>query len=281
VRVAIPVFMYHHINWHAEDLVTLTPRDFENHLRVLAEKKIQTLFLDELFDILTGKKEISRPAVVLTFDDGHLDNWVYAFPLLKKYGMKATIFVITSWIGSGVKRRCWDGGDFKNQELPEIPHHKEAKKRAGEGDRAVALQWEEAREMEASGLVDIQSHTHFHRDYFQGPEESRHLDLAKKEELAADLRQSKDLIEAHLEKKCRFLAWPWGKYDEPAVAVAQGAGFGGILTTEKGVNCPGSNPLRIKRIVAKSGDPAWFSTRIWIYSHCLVGGMYSRVVGKI
>ena len=281
MSASIPVFMYHHINWHAEDLVTLTPSDFENHLRVLAEKRIQTLFLNEFYEFLTGKKIISHPAVVLTFDDGHLDNWVYAFPLLKKYGMKATIFAITSWIGSGAKRRHWDGGDFKNQELPEIPHHKEVKKRAGEGDPAVALQWEETREMEASGLVDIQSHTHFHRDYFQGPEASKKLDLIKKEELVVDLKQSKDLIEAHLKKKCRFLAWPWGNYDEEAVALAQKVGFEGILTTKKGVNCPGSNPLSIKRIVAKSGDPGWFSSRMWIYSHRLVGRMYSRVVGKI
>lgn len=281
MRISIPVFMYHHINWHAEDLVTLTPRDFENHLRVLAEKRIQTLFLDEFLEFLTGKKKMSHPAVLLTFDDGHLDNWVYAFPLLKKYGMKATIFVITSWIGSGAKRSYGTGGNAENRELPEIPHHKEVKRRAGEGDPLVGLQWEEAREMEASGLVDIQSHTHFHRDYFRDSKERRPLDPAKEKELLADLKQSKDLIEDHLGKKCRFLAWPWGKYDEASVAMAQKVGFEGILTTEKGVNCPGSNPLAIKRIVAKSGDPRWFSSRIWIYSHCLVGRMYSRVVGKI
>jgi peptidoglycan/xylan/chitin deacetylase (PgdA/CDA1 family) len=279
--ISIPVFMYHHINHYPEDLVTLSPREFENHLQVLAAKNIQTLFLDEILDFLTGKKRHSRPAVALTFDDGHLDNWVYAFPLLKKYQMKATIFVITSWMGSGPKRKYWDGGQSLNQGVPEIPHHREVKGRAQAGDLSVALQWEEARAMEASGLVDIQSHTHFHREYFQDPDKNTHLEGTKRQELLDDLKQSKDRIESHLEKKCRFLAWPWGRYNEEAVALASQVGYEGIVTTEKGVNFPGSSPFLIKRVVAKSGDPGWFSARIWIYSHSLIGNLYSRVVGKI
>jgi len=279
--ISIPVFMYHHINHYPEDLVTLSPRGFENHLQVLAAKGIQTLFLDEFLDFLNGKKRFLRPAVVLTFDDGHVDNWLYAFPLLKKYQTKATIFVITSWMGNGPKRKYWDRGEPIPQGLVEIPHHKEVRKRAGEGDTSVALQWEEAREMEASGLVDVQSHTHFHREYFHELERKTQLGLTKKEELLDDLKQSKDLIEAQLGKKCRFLAWPWGKYNEEAIALASQAGYEGIATTEKGVNFPGSSPLSIKRVVAKSGDPGWFSTRIWIYSHSVIGNLYCRVVGKI
>jgi hypothetical protein len=84
-----------------------------------------------------------------------------------------------------------------------------------------------------------------------------------------------------LDKKCRFLAWPWGRYNEEAVALASQVGYEGIATTEKGVNFPGSSPLFIKRVVAKSGNPGWFSTRFWIYSHSLVGNLYSRFVGKI
>jgi peptidoglycan/xylan/chitin deacetylase (PgdA/CDA1 family) len=278
---AIPVFMYHHINEHTEDLVTLSPRDFENHLQVLAANGVQTLFLDELVDFLKGKREFSRPAVALTFDDGHLDNWVYAFPLLKKYQMKATIFVITSWMGNEPRRKYWEGVKAQDQGLPEIPHHKEVKKRTQEGDLSVALQWEEARAMEASGLVDIQSHTHFHREYFRELEKKTRLDPTKKEELVDDLKLSKDRIETHVGKRCRFLAWPWGKFDEEAVTLASQVGYEGIVTTEKGVNLPGTNPLTIKRVVAKSGDPGWFSTRIWIYSHPRIGRLYSRIVGKI
>ena len=276
---AIPVFMYHHINRHVGDLVTLTPEDFENHLWVLRHRNFRTLFLDELIQLLRGKELSFHPSVALTFDDGHLDNWVYAFPLLKKYRIKATIFVITSWMGEGEVRPQWNPEG--QGVLPEIPRHREVKRRAGLGDLTVALNWEEARAMEASGLVDIQSHTHFHRDYFLAGGEAPKLDPAQKNLSQDDLSRSKDLIEERMKKRCRYLSWPWGKYDLEALSVAKELGFDATVTTEKGVNFPGSNEMIIKRIVAKSGDKGWFSKRLSIYSHRGMGQIYSRIAGKI
>jgi peptidoglycan/xylan/chitin deacetylase (PgdA/CDA1 family) len=277
---SLPVFMYHHINWHLGDLVTLTPEDFENHLRVLSEKGVQPLFLNEAVEYLRGEKGLSRPAVALTFDDGHLDNWVYAFPLLKKYRVKATIFVITSWMTEGEKRNHWQGEDGVHS-LPAIPTHKESKKRAASGDFSVGLRWEEAQAMEASGFVDIQSHTHWHRDYFLMDRKVLRLNPEKKDLLVEDLARSKELIQKRLGKKCNFLSWPWGKYDPEAVALAKKLGYEAMVTTEKGVNFPGSSEMAIKRIVAKSGDVTWFSKRLKIYSHRTIGQIYSRVAGKI
>ncbi len=276
---ALPVFMYHHINRHAGDLVTLTPEDFENHLWVLKNKEFRTLFLGELVQLLEGKGISSKPSVALTFDDGHLDNWVYAFPLLQKYQMKATIFVITSWMGEGVRRPQWNPGCQEN--LPEIPRHREIKKRTDSGDLSVALNWEEARAMESSGLVDIQSHTHFHHDYFLPGGEPPRLDPAQNNLMKEDLARSKELIEGRLGKRCRYLSWPWGKYDSEALSLAKELGFEATVTTEKGVNFPGSNQMTIKRIVAKSGDKGWFSRRLTIYSHRAMGYFYSRIAGKI
>lgn len=276
---AIPVFMYHHINRHAGDLVTLTPEDFENHLWVLKNKEFRTLFLGELVQLLQGKGISSKPSVALTFDDGHLDNWVHAFPLLQKYQMKATIFVITSWMGEGERRPQWNPGRQEN--LPEIPRHREIKKRAGSGDLSVALNWEEARAMESSGLVDIQSHTHFHQDYFLPGGDAPKLDPAKKNLIKEDLARSKELIEGRLGKRCCYLSWPWGKYNLETLSLAKELGFEATVTTEKGVNFPGSNQKTIKRIVAKCGDKGWFSRRLSIYSHRAMGHIYSRIAGKI
>lgn len=79
----------------------------------------------------------ANKTIVLTFDDGYLDNYNYVFPLLKKYGAKATIFVSPDFVDpSESPRHQSHGGGF--------------------------LSWAEMREMEASGLVDIQSHTMTH-----------------------------------------------------------------------------------------------------------------------
>jgi peptidoglycan/xylan/chitin deacetylase (PgdA/CDA1 family) len=276
---AVPVFMYHHINRNEGDLVTLTPEDFESHLQILQSKNYRTIFLDELIPVLRGQEPLSQPAVALTFDDGHWDNWGYAFPLLRKYQMKATIFVVTSWMGEGKGRPPWNPDRRENG--PEIPRHRETKERIGAGDLSPALNWEEARAMEASGLMDIQSHSHFHRDYFRAAGKSVRLNPANRESLLKDLANSRSLIEGRLGKRCRFLAWPWGRYDEEAVVLAKEAGFEGVVTTEKGVNFSGSNVMAIKRVVAKSGDKGWFSRRLSIYSNRTLGFLYSRISGKI
>ena len=278
---SVPVFMYHHVNWHTGDLVTLTPDDFENHLRVIQDRKIQTVFLGELVEWMERSKQLPQPSVALTFDDGHLDNWVYAFPLLKKYRMKATIFVITSWMERGKIRNTWDPIERNTEKLPPIPRHGEARRRAEAGDLSVALHWEEAQAMEASGLVDIQCHTHFHQDYFQPVGQHLQIEPGGENRLLQDLERSKSLIEEMLGKNCRFLAWPWGKYNGTAIQLAKKAGFEGLATTEKGVNPPGGDPMTIKRVVAKSGNPRWFQQRVQIYSHRILGTVYSRVAGKI
>jgi peptidoglycan/xylan/chitin deacetylase (PgdA/CDA1 family) len=276
---SVPVFMYHHINRYADDLVTLTPEGFENHLRFLSEKGFQTIFLDDLLKYLRGGRQFTRPTVALTFDDGHLDNWVYAFPLLKKYGVKATIFVVTSWMSEGAPRAQWDPDGEREQNLPRIPSHREGKEMAAAGDYEGGLRWEEARRMEESGLIDIQSHTHYHRDYFLGNNRSLRLDPLKRDTLGPDLEKSKKLIEALLHKPCRFLSWPWGKYDFQAVELAKRLGFEALATTEKGVNFPGSDEWTIKRVVTASGERKWFSQRVRIYSHRRIGQLYSRVRG--
>ena len=133
--------------------------------------------------------------------------------------------------------------------------------------------------MEESGLIDIQSHTHLHQDYFLGNNQSLRLDPLKKDALVLDLEQSKSLIEARLNKPCRFLSWPWGKYDFQAVELAKELGFEALATTEKGVNFPGSDEWTIKRVVTASGERKWFSQRTKIYSHRRIGQIYSRVRG--
>jgi peptidoglycan/xylan/chitin deacetylase (PgdA/CDA1 family) len=278
---AIPVFMYHHVNWHEGDLVTLSPLGFENHLRTLKDRGYQTLFLDELVLILRGETVALRPSVALTFDDGHLDNWVFAFPLLRKYGMKATIFVITSWMGDGKERGLWNPEGPPGADLPPILRHGEVKKKIAQGDATVTLNWNELRAMEASGRVDIQSHTHFHRDYFSSHPGGFKLSPDSRELLGEDLGRSKELIETRLNKKCRYLSWPWGRYDSEAQNLAEGLGFEALVTTEKGVNFPGAGVAAIKRIVAKSGEAGWFSRRLSIYSRRTLGQIYSRISGKI
>ena len=164
--MSIPVLMYHHVN-RLKDSFTISPDDFQTQMEYLARKNYQTLFLDELISSLEEKKEERK--VAITFDDGYLDNWVYAYPILKKYNLKATIFLITSRIKERPSsyRPNWEdvwNGKVKKKGLPRISNHYQSNLRCvknlkGSDDH---ITWEEAKKMSEDGLIDIQSHSHLH-----------------------------------------------------------------------------------------------------------------------
>ena len=91
----IPVLMYHHVNPHKGDMVTVTPEVFEGQMKYLHESGYRTLKIDELLSYIAGGLTLKGKAVVVTFDDGWLDNYIYAFPAMKKYKINTAIFIIT------------------------------------------------------------------------------------------------------------------------------------------------------------------------------------------
>ncbi len=115
-----PVFMYHcvHDEPYTENTsLFVRPSELEGHLQVIKELGIETLFADEFG--LTDKK-----SVILTFDDGYEDNYTYMFPLIKKYNVKVTVYMIAYKI-----------------------------------DKPGYLTSEQIKEMSDSGLVQFGSHT--------------------------------------------------------------------------------------------------------------------------
>jgi peptidoglycan/xylan/chitin deacetylase (PgdA/CDA1 family) len=104
-NLKIPIIMYHYVEYvkDIEDLIKkrldISPDLFEGHLKALKEASYKTYFVKEIPDILDGKIEYSSRSAVLTFDDGYEDFYTDVFPLLKKYQMKATIYIIVDFIG--------------------------------------------------------------------------------------------------------------------------------------------------------------------------------------
>lgn len=91
----IPVLMYHSISNKRGNELQLSKDLFEAQLKFLKDKNYTTLSLDELYDFIAFNKPIPKKSVVITFDDGYVDNYLNAYPILKKYNFRATIFVIT------------------------------------------------------------------------------------------------------------------------------------------------------------------------------------------
>ncbi|MES9991078.1 MAG: polysaccharide deacetylase family protein [Candidatus Thiodiazotropha sp.] len=77
----------------------VTPSTFESHVKYLIKKNYTIVFLSELADLISQKKDISR-CCVITFDDGWIDNYTNMLPILKKYNVKATIFITSGFTGT-------------------------------------------------------------------------------------------------------------------------------------------------------------------------------------
>jgi len=133
-QVMVPVLMYHYVDDepppagpYADGLTVRTP-DFVEELEYLAENGYQAVRLSDVYLAMAGLKELPAKSVALTFDDGGLDNYTVAFPLLKQYGFTATFFVITKTVG-----------------------------------RNGQMSWEQLQEMVAAGM-SVQSHSVSHPD---------------------------------------------------------------------------------------------------------------------
>lgn len=132
----------------------MPPGLFEEQIRLLSNKRFNTISLQALYDYRKFNKKIPDKSIVLTFDDGYLDNWVYAYPILKKYGFKGTIFVSPEFVDPTENYR---------------PNIEDVWRDACREEELITegfLSWREMREMENKGIMDIQSHSMTHTWYF-------------------------------------------------------------------------------------------------------------------
>lgn len=135
--------------------LSVSVEHFEVLCQYFVKKNYTTHFLDGWYDYFSKPIKKDPKKLVLTFDDGYLDNWVYVYPILKKYGLKGTIFINPEFVDPGnVIRFNLDdvaSGKIKHEQLQTLGF----------------LNWPEIQALDASGVMDIQSHSMSHNFYFR------------------------------------------------------------------------------------------------------------------
>ena len=126
-RPKVRILNYHMVD-NRELSLAVTPKDFERQMVWLKNNGFETITPAELHAALTEGAELPAKPVLITFDDGYVDNYTNAYPILKKYNLKATIFIVTGFVSS----------------------------------RKGYLTWDQLREMEANG-ISVEGHTMTHR----------------------------------------------------------------------------------------------------------------------
>jgi peptidoglycan/xylan/chitin deacetylase (PgdA/CDA1 family) len=255
---AVPILTYHHVNPQEGDMVTVSVNHFEDQMAFLHRKDYHTLFVSELAEWMEGKKTIPKKSLALTFDDGFWDNYEFAFPILKKFGIKATIFIVTGWVP-----------EERDPDRPRevVPHHECNELTARGKGSQIALTWQEIKELEGSGLIRIESHTHSHN-------KELYRDIPA---LKEDLRRSREAIQTHLNRPSTSLCWPGGRYNQESITAASEAGFIALCTTRRGLNQPGGDLLRLKRVTVKDSGFQWLRKTLFLFSHPLWGRFYAKI----
>ena len=221
ISTQVPILMYHHLSEDVTNSEMVSPEQFEAQIRALSEAGYTGVSFDELQAYVLRGEPLPEKPVVITFDDGYRSNYTLAYPILQKYGMKATIFAIGVSFGTD---------HYKDTDYAITPHFGAA----------------EAAEMTASGLISIQSHTY---DMHQWPPyetgsavRENILQLSSESEeayvqaLTEDFTRSRALLEDATGRPVDVLAYPAGQYSTLTQVTLQSLGVHVTLSTNPGVN---------------------------------------------
>lgn len=221
----IPILLYHRIspNIGPNDVHSNSPEEFERQLAWLKLHGYQTISLDEVLT-LRGIEDASR-YVAITFDDGHYDNLIYAAPLLRRYGMRATVFVVSDFVG----RDGWlqQDGTFREE--------------GGGVQRWSMLSWDNLRSMADVFEVGVHGRTH------------ASLPSLSDTEIARDLNQAREVIAREMGVRPTFYCYPYGVADDRSASAVAALGFAGACEGRRGLNRPDQNPFRLRRNIVGYG----------------------------
>lgn len=180
----IPVIMYHDVVPHKQVWFDLTTREFEAQMQAIKDAGGTVVPLSDVVDHLKSGKALPPKSIALTFDDNTSGIYENAFPIMRKFGYHSTQFVHTGKVGVKTEKgHCT---------------------------------WDQLREMQESGLVEIGSHTVDH------PADLRKLSPV---EVRTQLTDSKAAIEKEMGKPCRYFAYTEGNGDEKIAQIVADAGY--------------------------------------------------------
>jgi|SRR3989344_2462618 len=204
----LSVLMYHSVS-DSGAFFSISPKEFERQMRDIHDSDLTTIFSSEISQRMTSGKLTNT--VCITFDDGYEDVYTHAFPILKQFRIKATVFLITSEIG----------GSYTNSE----------------GSTFQLLSERQVSEMRESGLVEFMPHGHTHKKLHQLTEgEQRN-----------EIKLSSDTVERLTSSKPRVFAYPRGRTTPAIVEFLKEYGYAIALGVVPGLVRPDSDPYNMPR----------------------------------
>jgi len=214
----VPVLMYHHLVPQAEvygifadNNIVITVEKFREQMTCLKEQGYQTISLAQLQRFLAGEEELPQKSIVLTFDDGYLSNYKYAYPILQELGYHGVIFLLTSVVEEQPQQYTARGVQY--------------------------LSWQEIAQM--GDVFEFGCHTdHLHKLTLSG---KGILTAASPTEVAADLELARQKM-----GEVSYYCYPYGHYTERTIETLEREGVKLAFTIGAEHVKRGDDPLRLK-----------------------------------
>ncbi len=215
---AVPILMFHHFSDDENGGTIMSADRFESFISALKGAGYSSVTVSDMIEYVTGGKPLPENPVCITIDDGYMSAYENAYPILKKYGMRAVVFPIGSSVGKDT---------YKETGEPIIPH----------------FGWDEAREMISSGIIELGSHTYdMHQSaQFESVENPRTSALPLTGEdvssyeraLTSDLELYDEILSRELGERFTSLSYPGGYFSTESERIIHSYGITVTLTTRE------------------------------------------------
>lgn len=206
----VPILCYHRFGNQCDSPLCVPEEIFDSQMKRLKNDGFQTITPAQLIAYLEYREPLPKKSVMITVDDGYSSFYSVAYPILKKYGFTATLFIYTKYVGVSSK----------------------------------ALSWDQIKELKREGFT-IGSHTIMHSDLSkQGETES---ETAYINRLRHEIADSKKILDEKLDQDTDIFAYPFGRANEAAMLETQRAGYKLAVTVKRGGNPFYHNPYALRR----------------------------------
>lgn len=183
---------------------------FEKQMKYLTDNQYHTLTLEEFNQFIKNKKKLPKKSVLITFDNSSKSNYVYAYPILKKYKMHATSFAVTSRISN--KEEKFNPKTFQMLSMNEMDKMKD--------------------------VFEFGSHTHTLHKFKDG---SAAILAEGHQVVKNDILKSKDVL------KSNYISYPFGQYNKDTLQILKDLKMELAFASIQGYATTENNPLEIKR----------------------------------
>ena len=238
--IDVPIIMYQSIlkDPSRSNKYTVTPAVLEEDLKYIKDKGYTTVTIADLISYVYDDSPLPEKPIVLTFDDGHYNNYGYLFPLLEKYDMKAVISIVGSYTDK-----------FTETDEANLNYS--------------YLRWKDIKELMDTGRIEFQNHTynlHSNTGKRIGTKKIKgETDEHYKSILKDDILKLQQEFEENTNYTPKCFTYPFGGISNASLDIIKELGFKASLSCEQGINKLTKNPNSLY-LLKRYNRPSYIST---------------------